>query len=106
MNIQSYRPLEDNVLIEVLQQDEKLDLRLILPASVVNEMNRGKSDKPYKGRVLEVGPGRVMPRGGIRPVEVEVGDIVIFDHFTGHDRVMHEGREVAVVKEHDIKVVL
>lgn len=108
MQTQKVMPKEDNVLIKVLPVAPTVGekVKFILPASVERSLNQGKSSKPYKGVVLAVGPGKVMPDGVLRPVEVAPGDVVIFDYYTGHDRVMCEGEEVAIVKEHDLKVVL
>ena len=67
------KPLRDNVLIKVDKPEEKSKGGLIIPETT--------REKPYEGEVIEVGPGREIEDGTIKPVAVKVGDKVIFSKY-------------------------
>lgn len=92
----SIRPLHDRVLVERLEQEEKTAGGIIIPDTA--------KEKPQKGKVLAVGNGKTAS-GEIVPLDVKVGDIVLFGKWSGTEVVM-DGKELLVMKESDIMGVI
>ena len=67
------KPLRDNILIKVDKPEEKSKGGLILPETT--------REKPYEGEVIEVGPGKEMEDGTLKPLAVKIGDKVIFSKY-------------------------
>ena len=87
------RPLDDRVVIEPLEEDEKTAGGIFLPDTA--------KEKPQKGRVVAVGPGKVLESGETAPMSVSVGDIVLFAKYGGTE-VQVEGEELMIMRESDI----
>lgn len=90
------RPLGDKVVVEVIEE-EKTASGIVLPDVT--------KDKPQRARVVAVGRGRWLDNGQRQPVEVAVGDLVLFDTGAG-TRVKVEDRQLLVLAERDIVAVL
>jgi chaperonin GroES len=90
------RPLGDKVVVEVIEE-EKTASGIVLPDVA--------KDKPQRARVVAVGRGRWLDNGQRQPVEVAVGDLVLFDTGAG-TRVKVEDRQLLVLAERDIVAVL
>ncbi|MCL5967424.1 MAG: co-chaperone GroES [Firmicutes bacterium] len=90
------RPLGDKVVVEVIEE-EKTASGIVLPDVA--------KDKPQRARVVAVGRGRWLDNGQRQPVEVSVGDLVLFDTGAG-TRVKVEDRQLLVLAERDIVAVL
>ena len=88
-----FRPLHDRVLIEVLDSDEKTAGGIIIPDTA--------KEKPQEGEVVAVGPGAKSEDGKISPMDVKVGDIVLFGKWSGTE-VKIDGSEYSIMKESDI----
>lgn len=95
MNI---RPLHDRVLVR-RQEEEKTS-----PGGIV--LTGAAQEKPNKGEVLAVGHGRVLDDGSVRPVDVKVGEIIVFGKYAGSDTVDCDGEELIILSESDIKAVV
>ena len=95
MNI---RPLHDRVVVRRQEEEETSAGGIVLPGSA--------QEKPNQGEVVAVGKGKVLDNGEIRAVDVNVGDTVIFGKYAGSDTVEHEGEELVVLSESDIKAVI
>lgn len=95
MNI---KPLADHVLIEPLKQEEKTKSGILLPETVEKE-------RPEQGRVIAVGSGKKTEDGRIVPLEVKVGDVVLFTKY-GPNEVKVEDKEYLIAKEDDILAIL
>ena len=89
----AFRPLYDRVIIEREQAPEKTKSGLILPSSA--------SSKPNQGKVLAVGGGALKEDGTIDPLEIAIGDVVIFSEYSG-DKIKYEGKEYHILSESDI----
>ena len=87
------RPLDDRVVIEPLEEDEKTAGGIFLPDTA--------KEKPQKGRVVAVGPGKVLESGETAPMSVSVGDIVLFAKYGGTE-VQVEGDELMIMRESDV----
>jgi chaperonin GroES len=91
------RPLHDRVLIKRLEEERKTASGIVIPDTA--------AEKPDQGEVLAVGPGKKNEDGKIVPVDVKVGDKVLFGKYSG-TTVRVEGDEILVMREEDIMAVV
>lgn len=89
----SIRPLHDRVIVRRVDAEEKTAGGIIIPDTA--------KEKPVQGEVLAVGPGARDESGRVQPLDVRVGDIVLFGKWGGTE-VKLDGEEVLVLKESDI----
>ena len=94
MNI---RPLHDRVVIRRVEEETKTAGGILLPGSA--------AEKPSQGEVLAVGNGTIKENGEVRPLDVKVGDKVLFGQYAG-TTVKVDGEELLIMKESDIFAVL
>jgi chaperonin GroES len=87
------RPLDDRVVVEPLEAEEKSAGGILLPDTA--------KQKPQRGRVLAVGPGKMRDNGERTPVGVAKGDEVLYGRYGGND-VQLKDREVKILRESDI----
>jgi chaperonin GroES len=87
------RPLDDRVVVEPLEAEEKTAGGIVLPDTA--------KEKPQRGRVISVGPGKVLDDGSRAAVAVVKGDEVIFGKYSGSE-VKVEGTEYKILRESDI----
>lgn len=90
MNI---RPLHDRVVVRRKEQEEKTAGGIVLPGSA--------KEKPSQGEVLAVGNGRILENGDVKPLDVKVGDTVVFGQYAG-SQVKIDGEELLIMTESDI----
>ncbi|WP_370981319.1 co-chaperone GroES [Agaribacterium sp. ZY112] len=95
MNI---RPLHDRVVVRRKEEEQTTASGIVLPGSA--------KEKPNQGEVIAVGNGRVLDNGDVRPVDVNVGDIVVFGKYAGSDTIEVDGEELVILSEGDIKAVV
>lgn len=95
MNI---KPLSDHILIEPLKQEEKTKSGILLPETAEKE-------RPEQGKVIAVGPGRKTDDGKVVPIDVKVGDVVLFTKY-GPNEVKIDDKEYLIAKEDDILGIL
>ena len=88
-----FRPLHDRVLVESLESEEKTAGGIIIPDTA--------KEKPQEGKVIAVGPGAKTEEGKIIPMDVKVGDRVLFGKWSGTE-VKVDGKEYSIMKENDI----
>lgn len=87
------RPLDDRVVVEPLEAEDKTAGGILLPDTA--------KQKPSRGRVLAVGPGRLSEKGERSPVAVSKGDEVLFGRYAGND-IEVDNRELKIMRESDI----
>jgi len=94
------KPLADRVVVEPLEKEVETFAggQLVLPDTA--------KEKPQQGKVLAVGPGRLDEDGKRVPMEVKVGDIVVYAKYAGTTFKMEDGKEILFLKENDILAVL
>jgi len=92
-----FRPLQDRVLIRRLDQEEKTAGGIIIPDTA--------KEKPMEGEVMAVGPGARSEDGTLHPLDVKVGDRVLFGKWSGTE-VKVDGEDVVIMKESDILGVI
>jgi len=88
-----FKPLRDRVFVKYTSEDEKTAGGLFIPDSA--------KEKPQKGVVIEVGPGKVTDDGKRQPLEVKVGDTILFDKYSG-SKVKIDDEEYLIISEDDI----
>ena len=92
-----FRPLHDRVLIEVLDGEEKTSGGIIIPDTA--------KEKPQEGKVVAIGSGSRTEDGKTIPMDVKVGDLVLFGKWSGTE-VKIDGKEYSIMKESDIMGIL
>jgi chaperonin GroES len=91
------RPLHDRVIVKRLDQERKTASGIVIPDNV--------AEKPDQGEVVAVGPGKKDDNGKLIPVDLKVGDRVLFGKYSGQS-VKVEGDELLVMREEDIMGVI
>ncbi len=91
------KPLGDHVLVEPMERETTTSLGIILPETA--------KEKPQKGTVLAVGPGRRDDEGKRIPMDVSVNDRVLFAKYSGTE-IKLENRDLLILRETDILAVL
>jgi chaperonin GroES len=94
MNI---RPLQDRVIVKRMEEETTSAGGIVLPDSA--------TEKPIRGEVLAVGPGKVLDNGDKRPLDVKVGDTVLFGKYSGTEVKIND-EELLVMREEDIMGVI
>ena len=92
-----FRPLHDRVLLKRIAAEEKTPGGIIIPDTA--------KEKPVEGEVLAVGPGARDEAGRVQPLDVKVGDRVLFGKWSGTE-VRIEGEDRLILKESDILGVI
>jgi len=87
------QPMGDRLVVKPMQSEEKTKSGIYLPDTA--------KEKPQEGKVIAVGPGRVTDEGKRIPVEVEVGDIIIYAKYGGSE-IKIEDEEYIILREGDI----
>jgi len=91
------RPLHDRVIVERLEESDRSVGGIIIPDTA--------KEKPMRGKVIAVGAGKLLDNGQVRPVNVAVGEIVLFGKYAGTE-VKVENQELLVMREEDIIAVV
>jgi chaperonin GroES len=87
------RPMEDRVVVEPLEAEEKTSGGILLPDTA--------REKPQRGRVVAVGPGKLLDDGKRQAMAVVVGDEVLYGRYAGNE-VEINGKEVKIMRESDL----
>lgn len=91
------RPLHDRLVVKRLDQERTTASGIVIPDNA--------AEKPDQGEVIAVGNGKILENGEIRPLDVKVGDRVLFGKYSGTE-VKVSGKEVLVLREDDIMGVI
>jgi len=91
------RPLHDRIIIKRLDQETKTSSGILLPEAA--------TEKPDQGEVLAVGNGKILEDGKVRPLDVKVGDRVLFGKYSGQT-VKVEGNEYLIMREEDVMAIV
>lgn len=87
------QPLDDRIVVKRLEAEEKTAGGIILPDAA--------KEKPQKGQVIAVGPGKLLDSGTRATPDVKAGDLVLFGKYAGTE-VKVEGEEYLIMRENDI----
>jgi chaperonin GroES len=82
-------PLEDRVVVKIIEQEQVTPTGIVLPDTA--------KEKPSKGRVEAVGPGKYSDKGDLLPMQVKVGDLVVFAKYAGTELKL-DGEEYLVLR--------
>ena len=93
----SIKPLEDRILVRTLEAEQTTASGLVIPDTA--------KEKPQEGEVLAVGPGRVDDSGNRIPIDVAVGDKVIYSKYGGTE-VKYAGEELLILSARDVLAVI
>ena len=92
------KPLSDHIILEPIKEEMVTEAGIILPETAERE-------KPQKGKIIAVGPGRMKDDGTRIPIEAKIGDIVLF-HQYGPSEIKIDKKEYLVAKEDDIIAII
>ncbi|MDH3664653.1 MAG: co-chaperone GroES [Alphaproteobacteria bacterium] len=90
------RPLRDRLVVKRLENESTSPGGIVIPETA--------AEKPMQGEVIAVGHGRLLDSGEVRPLDVSVGDRVLFAKYSGND-VKLDGEELLVLREDDVMAV-
>ncbi|MFZ7112247.1 MAG: co-chaperone GroES [Desulfatiglandales bacterium] len=91
------RPLQDRVIVKRVEEEAKTKGGIIIPDTA--------KEKPVEGKVVAVGGGKVLENGKKQPLEVKVGDRILFGKYAGTD-IKIDGEEHLIMREDDIIAVV
>ena len=91
------RPLHDRVIVKRLESETKTAGGIVIPDSA--------AEKPVQGKIVAVGKGKILEGGEIRPLDVKVGDKILFGKYSGTE-VKVDGEELVVMREEDVMAVI
>jgi chaperonin GroES len=91
------KPLHDRIIIEAAAKEEKTASGILLPDSA--------QEKPLKGTVLAVGPGKRLDSGQLAPVDVKTGDVVLYGKYSGTE-VTVGGKDYIILRADDVLAVM
>ena len=92
------RPMHELLIVRPFQVEKKTAGGIVIPEAV-------SENKPIKAEVVAVGPGRILANGTVRPLEIKVGDTVIYDHTAGF-KIKYEDEEAIFLREDEIIGIL
>ena len=92
-----FRPLHDRIVVKRVDAEEKTKGGIIIPDTA--------KEKPQEGEVIAVGPGARDESGKLIPLDVKVGDRILFGKWSGTD-IKLEGEELLIMKESDVMGVV
>ena len=91
------KPLEDRIVVQPLEAEQVTASGLVIPDTA--------KEKPQEGKVLAVGPGRFDDKGSRVPVDVKVGDVVLYSKYGGTE-VKYSGQDYLVLSARDVLAVI
>jgi chaperonin GroES len=91
------RPLHDRVIVKRLDEDRTSPGGIVIPDTA--------AEKPVQGKIVAVGKGKILEDGQVRPLDVKVGDKILFGKYSGTE-VKIDGEELLVMREEDVMAVI
>ena len=91
------RPLHDRVIVKRLDEDRTSPGGIVIPDTA--------AEKPVQGKIVAVGKGKILEDGNVRPLDVKVGDKILFGKYGGTE-VKVEGEDLLVMREEDVMAVI
>ncbi|MGC1458868.1 MAG: co-chaperone GroES [Steroidobacteraceae bacterium] len=90
------RPLHDRVIVKRLEEERTSPGGIVIPDSA--------AEKPVQGKIMAVGKGKILEDGTVRPLDVKVGDRILFGKYSGTE-VKIDGDELVVMREEDVMAI-
>ena len=91
------KPLGDRIVVKTLDAQEKTKSGLVLPDSA--------KEKPQEGKVIAVGPGRLLDEGAVKSLEVKNGDRVLYGKYSGTE-VSIQGDDYLILREDEVLAIV
>ena len=91
------RPLHDRVIVKRLEEERTSPSGIVIPDTA--------AEKPMQGKIVAVGKGKILEDGKVRPLDVKVGDKILFGKYSGNE-VKVDGEELVVMREEDVMAVI
>jgi chaperonin GroES len=91
------RPLHDRVIVKRLESETRSAGGIVIPDSA--------AEKPVQGKIVAVGKGKILEDGSVRPLDVKVGDKILFGKYSGTE-VKVDGDDLVVMREEDVMAVI
>lgn len=91
------KPIGDKIIVEPEKEEEKTKSGIVLPDTA--------KEKPQKGKVIAVGPGKILDNGQRSPMEIKEGEIVIYSKYAGTE-IKIDDKEYLILSDRDILAVL
>ena len=91
------RPLHDRVIVKRLDEDRTSPGGIVIPDTA--------AENPVQGKIVAVGKGKILEDGNVRPLDVKVGDKILFGKYSGTE-VKLDGEELLVMREEDVMAVI
>lgn len=96
--MKNIKPLSDHIFIEPVEEEKTTESGIVIPDTADKE-------RPMKGKVLAVGPGKRNEKGEVIPVSVSVGDFILFKKY-GPDEIEIDGKSYLVGREDDVLAII
>jgi chaperonin GroES len=93
----SMKPIRDRILVKPVEEETKTSGGIFIPDTA--------KEKPTKGTVIGIGTGRITKEGNVIPMEVKIGDTVMYSKFAGHE-VKVNNEEHVILKEEDVLAIV
>ena len=94
----SIQPLGDRIIVKPLEAVEKTKGGILLPETA--------KEKPQEGKVVAVGKGKTLESGKVEPIEVKVGDKILYGKYSGTEITTREGEELLIMREEDVLAII
>ena len=91
------RPLHDRVIVKRLEEERVSAGGIVIPDTA--------AEKPAQGKIMAVGKGKILEDGTVRPLDVKVGDKILFGKYSGTE-VKVDGEDLVVMREEDVMAVI
>ncbi|MEX2149328.1 MAG: co-chaperone GroES [Steroidobacteraceae bacterium] len=91
------RPLHDRVMVKREDEERKSPGGIVIPDTA--------AEKPVRGKIIAVGKGKILENGNVRPLDLKVGDKILFGKYSGTE-VKVDGDELLVMREEDVVAVI
>jgi chaperonin GroES len=91
------RPLHDRVVVKRLEEERTSPGGIVIPDTA--------AEKPVQGKIVAVGNGKILEDGKVRPLDIKVGDKILFGKYSGTE-VKVDGEELVVMREEDVMAVI
>lgn len=92
------RPLGDRILVKPLEPEEKTKGGIVLPDTA--------KEKPQEAKIVAVGKGKVNEEGKVVPLEVKVGDKILYGKYSGTEITTKDGEEYLILREEDVLAII
>ena len=91
------KALGDRIVVKTVEQQDRTKSGIVLPESA--------KEKPQEGKVLSVGPGKLLDNGAVKPLEVKAGERVLYGRYAGTE-VRIEGEDYLILREDDVLAIV